>query len=156
MYSNNILIDQQFGFRNNHSIILQLIRVVHHIANEHNKNRLTGMILLDLNKAFDSVWHNGLLLKLDKYNFPDHILKFISSFLANRSFTVKVNKGLSTTRAINAGVPQGSVLGSILFNIFINDPPRNPKTLLSISAILASSWSPIQLQKYFQAHINSI
>lgn len=118
MDTNNIIVNKQFSFRNKHSTILQLIRVIHYIANEHNKNRLTAMVLLDLIKAFDSVCHKGLLLKLHKYKFPDHILKIINSFLSDRSFMVKINKEQSRT----------GQLKPILFNIYINDLTENPKT----------------------------
>lgn len=103
---NNIIINEQFGFRSNHSTILQLMRVVDTIANEHNRKRLSAMVLLDLNKSFDSVWHDGLLLKLSNQNFPAHILSIISSFLKNRFLTVKINKTYSQLKSIPAGVPK--------------------------------------------------
>lgn len=83
-----------------------LMRVVDTIANEHNKKRLSAMVLLDLNKAFDSVWHDGLLLKHNNPNFPAHILSIISSFLKNRFLTVKINKTYSQLKSIPAGVPK--------------------------------------------------
>jgi hypothetical protein len=81
----------------------------------------TAAVFLDIENAFDTTWHNGLLYKLSKINFSVSLINFISSFLSNRKFSVSV---LSTPRIIKAGVPQGSVLPPTLFNMYINDTPQ--------------------------------
>lgn len=82
------------------------------------------MILLDVEKAFDSVWHNGLISKLKTLGFPLYLIKIIQSFLADRIFNVSIFGSNSTTRIIPAGVPQGSVLSPTLFNIYTSDIPK--------------------------------
>lgn len=106
------------------------------IADEHNKKRLSTIVLLELNKAFDTVWHDGLLLNLNKYSFSLHIIKIIDSYLKDRKFIVKISKEQLQNKIINAGVPQASVLDPTLFNICINDLTTNPKTNLTIFADL--------------------
>lgn len=81
------------------------------------------MILLDIEKAFDSVWHDGLLYKMINYNFPPFLCKLVQSFLSGRSFKVLVNSSVSSLTYFQSGVPQGSVLGPILYNLFTSDFP---------------------------------
>ncbi|KAL1453270.1 hypothetical protein WDU94_007426 [Cyamophila willieti] len=84
------------------------------------------MVLLDIEKAFDCVWHEGIIHKLDKLNVNPIISKIILSYLKNQTFQVKYNGKLSTRRCIAAGVPQGSILGPVLFCVYLHDLPKTP------------------------------
>lgn len=83
----------------------------------------TGMVLLDIKSAFDSVWHNGLIFKMIQFNFPPVITKLIQSFLSNRKYKVYIGNTCSSQIEIQAGCPQGSCLSPILYNIFTADFP---------------------------------
>jgi hypothetical protein len=77
----------------------------------------TAAVFLDIEKAFDTTWHTGLLYKLAKMEFSVNLIQLISSFLSYRKFTVSVEGELSTPRYMEAGVPQGSVLPLTLYNL---------------------------------------
>lgn len=126
LIDNDILINQQFGFRPGHSTTKQILRLTEEISFDFNKDLTTGMVSLDANKAFDSVWHNGLLFKLYKMKCPIHILKITQSFLNNRESFVQVKNSKSAKFKLNAGVPQGSVLSPTYFNAYLNDIPTPP------------------------------
>ena len=79
------------------------------------------MISLDISKAFDRVWHKGLLAKLPMFGLHHTLINWIGSFLSDRSIAVRVDGFLSNLHSINAGVPQGSVISPVLFILFIND-----------------------------------
>ncbi|GBM66122.1 RNA-directed DNA polymerase from mobile element jockey, partial [Araneus ventricosus] len=131
---NNVLIPEQFGFRENLSTTHQLPRVTEYIAEGFSNKQKTGAVFLDIQKAFDRVWQDALIYKLINYNTPNYLIKIFTSYLHNRKFAVRVNKELSNFKNINAGVAQGSKCGPILFALFINDIPKQFNTLLSIFA----------------------
>jgi len=120
---NNIIPQSQFGFQPEKSTTHQIHRLKNYIIENRNRKRSTGLVLLDTEKAFDSIWHDGLLYKLIQYNFPTYIIKIIQSFLSNRKSSVHIGHTKSNFFKPIAGVPQGSILSPILFNIFISDIP---------------------------------
>lgn len=133
---NNILPPEQHGFRQQCSTITQLNRLTTTINNG-LKSRLsesTGMVALDVEKAFDAVWHNGLIYKLMKTNTPKYITKLIHNFLSNRTFQVTVKNGLSSTKNIKYGVPQGSCLSPTLYSLYTYDIPASQNCEVALFA----------------------
>lgn len=134
MNVHEILPDEQFGFRTNHSTTLQLVRVHNYIYRNLSTQKSIGLVALDIEKAFDSVWHNGLLCKMIQFEFPRSLILIINSFLVNRSFNVRVGNDMSASCSFTYGVPQGSVLSPILYNIFTADIPKDNKCEIALYA----------------------
>jgi hypothetical protein len=111
----DLLNASQFGFRARHSTTLHCMRLADHVTLNFNNNMSTAAVFLDIEKAFDTTWHPGLLYKLSKLHFSNSLIKLIRSFLSNRKFRVSVEGEMSTPREIQARVPQGSVLSPTLY-----------------------------------------
>jgi hypothetical protein len=118
-----LLHSYQSGFRQNHSCQTSLIRLVDSWLQYIDSGRMVGSIFLDLRKAFDLVDHDILLEKLSMYHFSDNALALMKSYLSNRRQCIKIGSRQSSFQYIKTGVPQGSILGPILFLIYINDIP---------------------------------
>ena len=121
--ANEILIDSQHGFRRSRPCETQLVLFVDELVRSLHAGKQTDAVV-DFSKAFDVVPHNSLLVKLSCYGIQNKTLDWIASFLADHSQRVIVDGALSEPAPVTSGVPQGSVLGPILFLVFINDMPE--------------------------------
>ena len=131
--NDNLLNPHQFGFRPGDSYVHQLLSSTYDIHKSFNANpplEVRG-IFLDMSKAFDRVWHEGLLFKLKRLGLSGKYYGIINSFLRNRHQRVVLNGQSSRWSSIKAGVRQGSILGPLFFLVYINDLPNgllsNPK-----------------------------
>lgn len=131
---NQLLPEFQFGFRKGHSTTHQALRIKKFIECNKRRKWSTGMVLLDIEKAFDSIWHDGLIYKLIKLNLPTFLIRMISAFIRHRKFSVYVNNAKSMDINMPAGLAQGTCISPILYSLFIADMPKLKATELALYA----------------------
>ncbi|GFW31408.1 probable RNA-directed DNA polymerase from transposon X-element [Trichonephila clavipes] len=157
---NTIIPDFQHGFRKETSTQHQLLRVTNKIINGFNTKSYTVGIFLDVKKAFDRMWHDGLIYKMIKLKFPTYLVKIIYNYLDNRTFNVKINSTSSSIRNIAAGTPQGSILSPALYNIFTSDFPTTPSVSVCLfaddAAILCNSITADQAVRTSQSYLSQL
>merc|ERR1712240_505693 len=154
---NNILYEFQSGFRTSYSTDTCLINLQDSIGMEFSQGKYVGMVLIDLQKAFDTVDHEILLEKLDALGFNHN--KWFESYLKGRKQMVVVNNVSSEIGTVTCGVPQGSILGPLLFLCYVNDMPISLKCKLLLyaddSALIVSGFDPKKIAEDLSRELES-
>jgi hypothetical protein len=125
--------DEKFGFLPRHSTSLQLDRLVERIIRNFGEKRLTGAVFLDVTKAFNTVWIDGLLYKLTILHFPYYLVHTISSYLRDRTFEASF-QATSSRHGMRAGVAQGGLISPVLFSLHANMPTPSHHVQLALYA----------------------
>ena len=157
---NKLLYEFQSGFRSSYSTDTCLIYLTDIIKQEQDKGNYTGMVLLDLQKAFDTVDHQILLTKLEALGFQKPTIEWFKSYLHGRLQPVDIGGTLSTPAIVTCGVPQGSILGPLLFLIYVNDMPSAVSCKLLLyaddSALLVSGKDTAEIQQRLSSELESV
>lgn len=130
----DVLLDKQFGFRAEHSTEFQLLRGTQTISLSLPLKGVTVTVFLYIEVAFDTVWYDGLVLKMVRLGMNPNIIKVIRSYLNGRTFQIRADRAFYQTSNVAAGVPHSSISGSELFLLFVSDMPREPHSDLDVYA----------------------
>ena len=130
----NIIFRYQSGFRKNYSTNLCLSYLSDKILKGFDSGLFTGMVLIDIRKAFDTINHDILLNKMYCFGFSEEVVSWFRSYLSQRQFKVNINEVFSDPALVTCGVPQGSILGPLLFLLYVNDIPQSVECELLLYA----------------------
>ena len=146
LQNNNLITKHQHGFQKNKSTTTQLLEFQNDLTKSVDNKNSVDVIFLDCQKAFDTVPHKRLLNKIKAFGINDNLLNWIKGYLTNRQQRVVLNNSSSDWSEVKSGVPQGSVLGPILFNIYINDLFKDIKAKGKLFADDAKLYSEVNNQ----------
>ncbi|VDP96611.1 unnamed protein product [Trichobilharzia regenti] len=132
MENHGLLTEEQHGFRPGRSCLTNLLLAMEDWVDARDKNHLLDIVFIDLSRAFDKVSHLGLLSKLKRFGLDQRLCEWFRDYLMDRRQKVRVNGVLSGWKAVLGGVPQGTVLGPLLFPLYVNEVPK----LLTSSSLL--------------------
>ena len=151
---NNLISDNQSGFKPGDSCVNQLVSITHEIYQSFDNNHEVRAVFLDISKAFNKVWHKGLIYKLKQNGISGNIFNTIIDFLSFRKQRVILNGHVSQWTNIEAGVPQGSVLRPLLYLIYINDLSDDLSTNAKLFADDTSLFSVVRDINTSADHLN--
>lgn len=156
---NNLIPNHQFGFRKNHGTTEQIHRLVETINSAFESKQYCTSAFLDISQAFDKVWHEGLLYKARKL-LPINYYLLIKSYIQKRMFFVQEADEMSDLKSVRAGVPQGSVMGPILYILFTSDLPQTENAVVGTfaddTAVLAVNKNPQIASNMLQTYLNTL
>lgn len=152
--SHGIIKANQFGFRNRLAAVYQAAHLAAIVEANNRPRRKVIAVFLDVAKAYDRVWKDGLIHKLVKLQFPNTICKLILSWITQRTFVVRVGSHLSSVRTAVEGLPQGSALSPLLFNIFVHDLPHFQENPLIWSLQFADDTAVVAVGRDFDSARN--
>ena len=159
---NKLLSPLQSGFKPGDSCTNQLLSIKHNIYSsfDHYNSLEVRGVFLDMSKAFDKVWHEGLIYKMKCFGISGNLLNLLSSSLHNRKQRVILNRQISKWEYVKAVVPQGSILGPLLFLLYVHDLPNNLKSNVKfaddIVVFCSSRPYPVQSAEEINSDLRSI
>ena len=127
LFENNVIANEQHGFRANHSTETALITLTDNVVQHLEESRVVITVFLDFKRAFETIDRKILIDKLRKYNFSEETCEWFRNFLSNRKQTVKLGDEFSEEVSVYIGVPQGSMIANMLFVLYINDIVKSLK-----------------------------
>lgn len=157
---NNLITSCQSGFTPGDSTINQLLSISNDVGKALDTGKEFRVVFCDVSKAFDRVWHRGLLFKLTKFGISGKLLKWFDDYLSNRKQRVILNNCNSEWTTIKAGVPQGSILGPLLFLVYINDIVSDINSIIKLFADDTSLYlvvdNPVTVHRTLESDLEKI